>query len=125
MENQAAEQPTVLLVDDDEGIRESVRELLEYEKVHVELAENGEVGLELLKSKKPRVILLDIRMPVMDGWQFEEERLKDPELSKIPTFVFCTGNKNSSKPPGIHPTGFLSKPIEVDDLLNAIKPFLN
>lgn len=115
--------PDVLVVDDDSAIRESVRDVLQLEGYHVVTAENGEDALSKTSGNKPRVILLDVSMPVMNGWEFREAQLQDPNIRDIPVLVFCAGNKNDARPPGITAAGFLSKPIDIDDLLQAIRPF--
>ena len=115
---------TVLVIDDDKDIRGAVQDLLELEGYSVVTASNGEEGFKVLKGLTPNVILLDVRMPVMDGWEFIEVQRLDPKLSKIPLFVFCAGDKIESRPPGIEATGFLSKPIDSDDLLDSIRPYL-
>jgi CheY-like chemotaxis protein len=84
----------------------------------VECAENGYVALNLLNtgSVNPDVIILDMRMPIMDGWEFLEERKKHPNLSNIPVIIV------SSEPNvlghGIH--GRVGKPVDVELLLQLI-----
>lgn len=77
----------ILVIDDDEGIREALQLTLEMEGYTVFTAANGKVGLEFLSSQMPRLILLDLMMPVMNGWAFLEAVEKDPVLATIPIVV--------------------------------------
>src|SRR5205814_8831977 len=82
--------PRILVVDDDPDIRDSLREVLEDEGYDVSCVGNGREALDHLKAASPRpcVILLDLMMPVMDGWQFRREQKKlEPELANIPLVV--------------------------------------
>ena len=76
----------VLLVEDDIDVREAVADTLDEAGYRVSPARNGQEALDMLRSGavQPRVILLDLMMPVMDGWQFREEQLRDPALASIP-----------------------------------------
>ena len=75
----------ILVVDDDPDIRDSLREVLEDEGYGTSCVANGREALDFLRSgKRPCVILLDLMMPVMDGWQFLEEQKRDPALAAIP-----------------------------------------
>src|SRR4051794_18478515 len=83
----STDQP-VLLVDDDGSVRESLTELLEADGYRVVAAENGLRALALLRAGvRPSVVLLDIMMPEMDGWDFRLQQLRDPELALIPVVV--------------------------------------
>ena len=80
--------PRVLLVEDDAAIRESLAELLQDEGFDLLLAANGQEALEILRrGASPAAILLDLMMPVMDGWDFRQAQLEDPELRGIPVVV--------------------------------------
>ena len=75
----------ILVVDDDPDIRDSLREVLEDEGYEVACVGNGREALDHLKTANPRpcVILLDLMMPVMDGWQFRKEQKQDAEIAGI------------------------------------------
>src|SRR6266851_3285570 len=78
--------PPIVVVDDDADIRQAVREVLELEGYRTLGAGNGEEALQLLRSsdEHPQLILLDLSMPVMDGWEFLLGMDSDPELHQIP-----------------------------------------
>lgn len=104
------------MIEDDPDIREALAETLSYEGYDVALAENGLEGLEVLRERsRPHVILLDLLMPVMSGWQFRQEQLADPSLAGIPVVVV------SASPPGdARPDRYLPKPFSIDALLSAV-----
>lgn len=85
---------TILLVEDEEAIREVMEAVLQSEGYSVVCTGNGAAALDVLRDGlRPGMIILDLVMPVMDGWQFRTAQLHDPELLKIPTVVFtAVGN---------------------------------
>jgi two-component system, chemotaxis family, chemotaxis protein CheY len=107
---------TLLLVEDDEDIRQALTFAIEAEGYRVVSAEDGISALSLLSSLQvpPRLILLDIMMPKMDGWQFLRERRKHPNLSQIPVYVMSALQERRLLEPA---TGYLHKPVELDDLI--------
>ena len=113
----------VLVVEDDRDIREAVREILEdhaYEPVE---AENGAVALEVLRAGQPDpcLILLDVMMPVMDGFQFRAEQEKDPSLSAIPVVLFTA--HAAVTPSSVGAVGVLQKPLDFDRLLKLLEEY--
>jgi DNA-binding NtrC family response regulator len=113
---------TILIVDDDEGTLESLGGLLALEGYPVEKARNGREALEKLAAGNapPALILLDLKMPVMDGWQFLTERTKDAGSSEIPV-VLLSGLPYIPNAPGV--ADFLSKPIDATRLLACVRRF--
>ena len=111
----------VLVVEDDCDIREAIEEALTIEGYRVKTAVNGKEALEMLKSAPPQwrpcFILLDLMMPVMNGWEFLLVQRADPELSKIPVMI-CSAVADRGKYPGI--LEFIKKPLDLDDLLNLV-----
>lgn len=79
--------PIVLIIEDDLELRELYEQRLRLEKFDVRLAPDGKSGLDLAKSEKPNVILLDLRMPKLDGFEFLKKLKTDPEISNIPVAV--------------------------------------
>src|SRR5579862_4027549 len=78
---------SILVVDDDRSIRQTLCEILQDEGYTVSTARNGAEALEILKHRRPRLILLDLNMPVMNGGDFRLVQRFDPVLRRIPTVV--------------------------------------
>ena len=80
---------TILLVDDNSDILEVIRVILETEGYRVATASNGAEALARLREGlDPQLIILDLTMPVMDGWEFRDRQLADPALRDIPTIIY-------------------------------------
>jgi CheY-like chemotaxis protein len=112
----------VLIVDDDEGALDALGGLLEIEGYSVVKARNGREALESLAAtgEEPGLILLDLKMPIMDGWQFLAERAKDAATRGTPV-VLLSGLPFIPNAPGI--ADFLSKPIDAKRLLDCVRRF--
>lgn len=112
---------TILVVDDDYEIRSTLAELLEDEGFTVRSAANGQEALAVLRGEPllPDLILLDLMMPVMSGWQFREEQLKDPALSAVPVVVLTAGTVGPEVG-SLQAAGVLKKPLDLDTLLDSI-----
>jgi two-component system, OmpR family, response regulator CpxR len=109
-----ARRRSVLVVDDDEAIRQVIAEVLRDEGYDVVCAANGVQALhELHKQDHPDVMLLDLMMPVMSGWEVLEELQASDELSRIPVVVV-----SAMSAPGV--PEHLSKPIDIEDLLTTV-----
>lgn len=111
---------TLIIVEDDDTIRENLRELLEMEDYFILEAENGKVALDTLRKLHseqkalPFVILLDLNMPVMSGREFLIAQRADPgPISKVPVIITTA----AAEAPGLGTRGFLRKPIDLDQLL--------
>jgi CheY-like chemotaxis protein len=112
----------ILIVEDDFDIREALTQILEDEGFQVRCASNGREALEVATSGPvPRLILLDLMMPVMNGWQFRAEQLKDPRLAAVPVLVISADPHLQSKAAALGVAGLLKKPIALDDLLSAVR----
>jgi two-component system response regulator CpxR len=106
--------PSVLVVDDDEAIRQVVSEVLRDEGYDVVCAENGVQALrELQEERHADLVLLDLMMPVMSGWEVLEQLQMSDELSRIPVVVISAMNA-----PGAQE--YLAKPIDLDQLLATV-----
>jgi CheY-like chemotaxis protein len=108
----------ILVIEDDEGIRETLRLTLELEGFDVITAANGKLGLDALKEHKPCLILLDLMMPVMDGWAFADALEKDADLASIP-IVVVTAVAESAKNVKLA-RGVIKKPVDMDVLLKIV-----
>lgn len=114
----------ILVVEDDTSIRELLVELLESEGYQVASAINGLEGLKYLQSNQnPDLILIDLMMPVMDGYSFRTEQLKNPDWSKIPTVVMSAEANAKEKMKNFNITAFLSKPVELDTILKTVSRY--
>jgi CheY-like chemotaxis protein len=109
---------SILVVEDDQDIRESFKDFLEGEGYHVLLASNGKDALELLRSEKiyPGLVLLDLMMPVMDGKTFLQELEKDPTLRKLPVVV-CTA---AAEKLSFNIVGLMKKPVDLDKVTETV-----
>ena len=117
--------PTLLLVEDDDSIREIVSEVLASRGYEVLSARNGREALEVLRRRAaspPRVILLDLMMPDMDGRQFLAERRKDPAMVPIPVIVLTAAGRTQVSPE-LDVAAWLSKPVELDRLLATVAQY--
>jgi CheY-like chemotaxis protein len=113
---------TILLVDDDTDLRVSVAEALEDEGHQVLHAANGREALQQLKEgQRPDLILLDMMMPVMDGWQFRAEQQKLAELVAIPTVIFTAYNVPAGTTEQLNAAGILKKPLRLAQLLAVVE----
>ncbi len=121
----AAVRGSVLVVDDDEDIRLTLRELLEDEKYDVWTAQNGQVALDLLRraAHLPSLILLDLMMPVKDGFAFRTEQRADPKLAAVPVIVMSAAADLRAKSARLGVAHHLCKPVDLDTLLAAIARF--
>jgi CheY-like chemotaxis protein len=109
----------VLLVEDNDDVREMMALALQLGGGHtVWTAANGEQALELLKSgSRPNLILADLMMPVMNGWEFRDALMKDPDLSTIPVVVISAVTGELAH---LGSTEYLSKPVDIDRLLDLV-----
>ncbi len=121
MTGEPNEMSPILIVDDDPDIRDALEELLEDRGFSVLGASNGAEALNLLRTLHvpPSIILLDVMMPVMDGYGFLEERRRDPSLSRIPVAIITAGQGvDLARLGGTMPV--LYKPISVPELMIAL-----
>lgn len=110
---------SILLVEDDAALREVLAEALELEAFRVECSAHGADALGKLRAGlRPDVILLDLMMPVMDGWEFRDAQLADGELAGIPVVV-VTAAGTLSRP--IDAREIVHKPFRIEDLVGAVE----
>jgi two-component system chemotaxis response regulator CheY len=112
----------VLIVEDDEDLREMMAQILALEGFDTATATNGREALEYLKrDDAPQLILLDLMMPVMDGWEFQRERSRDPVLAGVPVVVLSALDETRAVGAASHE--FLKKPLDFDRLLQLVKAY--
>jgi CheY-like chemotaxis protein len=110
----------VMVVDDDADIRETLGDLLVDEGYEVESAAGGREALELLRNgARPGVILLDLMMPEMNGWQFRAAQLDDPALAGVPVVVVSALSDVAGRASALG-VPYLAKPIDLDQLLSTV-----
>jgi CheY-like chemotaxis protein len=117
----------ILVVEDDAAIREVLTEILELDGYQVDAASNGEEGLQSLSKKPlPHLILLDLMMPVKDGFAFRSEQLANPQWSKIPVIVLSANANLETRINQLsdHKLPFLKKPVDLDVMLGSVKSAL-
>lgn len=116
--------PRLLLVEDDRALQESLCELLEDAGFQVVCADNGRQALDYLQDgPRPCVVLLDLMMPVMNGWEFREEQVRDAKLSDIPVVILSADGRAEMKARMLGAEGWLRKPIEMSRLFRMLERF--
>jgi CheY-like chemotaxis protein len=111
----------VLIVDDDPNLLEVTRFVIESEGMAVETARNGQEALAFLRTHSlPGLVLLDLMMPVMSGWEFLNEVAKDPLLKTIPV-VALTAVEHAQAPGAV---GMLHKPMDLGSLIRVVEHYL-
>ena len=112
----------VLIVEDDEDLREMMAQLLTLEGFHTATVANGREALEYLhEESKPDVILLDLMMPVMDGWEFRRQQQADPVLAPVPVIVLSA--LDQARASSLEADAFLKKPLDFDRLLSLVRAY--
>ena len=114
---------TILVVEDNLALLEGIRDLLEVSGYNALIAENAEEALKLLADNRPDLIVSDIMMPGMDGYQFYEEVRKRPELIEVP-FIFLTARgekRDIRKGKELGADDYITKPFEEEDLLVVVR----
>lgn len=113
--------PIILIVEDDRDIRDVLAEILAEEGYEVLVAEDGAEGLRrLAEGPSPDLILLDLMMPRMDGYQFREEQRKNPAWGAIPLVLLTAGVETSDKITALGALDVVRKPVKIDFLLDLI-----
>ena len=106
-------------MEDDADLRESICEALTEAGYATRPAENGEIALECARAERPCLILLDLMMPIMNGWEFRSEQLRDPQLCSIPVVVMTADFRAAEKARDLH-ADCLKKPIRLENLIEVI-----
>lgn len=118
---QSRDHKCILLVDDDDGIRSVVGEILREEGFHVVCACNGMEALALLRSGvRPCVILLDLMMPLLNGWEFLQLIKQAPDLAQIPVVILSGIDNLEARAASLGARVILRKPVELDALLGIL-----
>jgi CheY-like chemotaxis protein len=112
---------TIMVVDDDDDIRDALGEVLRAAGHTVVSACNGHEALELLRQNQSVcLVLLDLMMPVMDGYRFLEAQKRDPEIAGVPVAIITAGTAERER---IERTPLLRKPIKLQTLMSLIAKY--
>lgn len=113
----------ILLVEDDKDLSEALGQLIQDEGYSVNIVNNGKEALDYLGTHNPlpRVILLDIMMPVMDGIEFRAKQRQDSRIAAIPVIVISAGDLSPQKTQGLGAVDCLRKPLNLDRLFELVK----
>jgi|EP01012_Entosiphon_sulcatum_P043015 DNA-binding response OmpR family regulator len=115
--------PKILVVDDDEHILRSLSQYLELEDFNVVSASSGPEALTLFAQEKPDLLVLDVMMPGMDGFQVLEKLRGDPETASVPVLMLTARDQHNDILKGYQmgATSYLVKPFNLDELVEAIR----
>jgi DNA-binding response OmpR family regulator len=121
------ERPTdrlVLVVDDDPDILQTLALCLSTEGYNVLMASNGQEALDTLARERPAVVLLDLMMPVMDGWQFVSE-LESRGWRRMPLLILIADRAVQAHAQKLRADAFLAKPFDLDELLGKVSQLMS
>jgi len=117
-----SDERVVLVIEDDPDVRSMISILLGLEGYRVSAAENGQEALDVLHGGvRPDLILVDLMMPVMNGWQFRAEQTRDPLIADIPAVVISGGDRVAEHSKALGAADYLRKPIDLDVLLATVQ----
>jgi CheY-like chemotaxis protein len=123
----ASEKPaaatTVLVVDDDQDIREILSEILRDAGYIVVVASDGREALERLRSATPSLILLDLNMPGIDGFELIGRLRQDPASARVPVVVMSAVSEMTQRVAGLDVDDALAKPINLAQLLQVVERY--
>jgi two-component system alkaline phosphatase synthesis response regulator PhoP len=116
--------PKILVVDDDVDLVAVMKGTLESKLYDVIVAYNGQEGLEKAKREKPDLIILDIMMPVMDGFNFADAFNKEPSISKIPVIALTSFSESLGQPFPFQVSEYVMKPLKPKNLIAKVEEYL-
>lgn len=116
----------VLIVDDEPDVLKMLKMVLELEGYETLLASDGQTALRRIELEEPDLVLLDIMMPVLDGWGVLE-KLQKASLRKLPKVIILTakGERSMERAMELGASRYLSKPFETEDLLASVRDVLH
>ncbi|MAX79550.1 MAG: hypothetical protein CL843_05155 [Crocinitomicaceae bacterium] len=113
----------ITVIEDNADVRNNIKEILEAEGYQVSIAENGEIGLEIIKRNQPHLVICDIMMPEMDGYQVLEKIRVNPTIAATP-FVFLTAKTSKedlSRGMELGADDYIMKPFTIEELISRIR----
>ena len=115
---------TVLVIDDHADLRDGLQVVLRREGYEVETAAHGREALNKLHTGlRPCVIVMDLMMPVMNGFEFREAQLADPTLASIPLIAYSGVTDPRRTAQQLHAAAYVNKPTEVEELASVVRQF--
>ncbi len=112
----------MLIVEDDADLRDMMSQFVSLEGFRAATAANGLEALGYLRRRPaPKLILLDLMMPVMDGWEFQRERRRHPSLVDVPVVVLSALDESRALDAATH--GFMKKPLDFERLLQIVRTY--
>ena len=115
---------TILVIEDEKDIRDSIAQLLSMEGYSVRTATNGKEGLEALRQlPTPHLVLLDLMMPIKNGYEYNLEHRQDAAYSTVPIVVMSADGHLEQKKAKLDAQAYLTKPLDIDNLLETIQRF--
>ena len=118
------QKPKILVVDDDAELVTVMKGALESKSYDVIVAFNGKEGLEKAKKEKPDLVILDILMPVMDGFMFADLFNKDPSLAKTPVIALTSFSESLGQPFPFEVCEYVLKPLKPKELIAKVEDHL-
>ncbi len=115
----------MLIVEDESGVREVLAELLVDEGYELQVARNGREALQVLQRWRPDVILLDLMMPIMDGWAFRAEQLRHVSLASVPVIVLSAVREQHLQMERLGAAASLPKPFDLDAVATTVHRVLS
>ena len=110
--------PKILVIEDDPDLAEAMGEFLASGNYRVRYARDGAQALQMLKAETADLIVLDLMMPGMNGWEFRDHQGSDPNLAGIPVLVLSALDRQQS---GIDAAAYMRKPFRPEELLKVVK----
>lgn len=114
----------VLIVEDDTALREALGQVLTDEGYDLLSARDGLEAVNCLKKgHRPDVILLDLSMPVVNGWEFRMFQKRDPEIADIPVILITAGGYSREEVAWLEPSALIHKPLDLPMLLSVVRKY--
>lgn len=114
----------ILITDDDPGIRRFLQRALVHQEYEVSTASNGREGLAAIEREPPDLLVLDLMMPIMDGWQVYRA-LENGDYPKFPIIVITAGERVHEAQKGLPKAHVLAKPFDLDEFLSLVQRLLD
>ena len=117
------EKKLILIVDDDQGIRDALSELFEMEGYGVKVASNGEEGLAVLRAMDPEpdLVLLDLMMPSVDGLEFRQRQMNENLRTHVPVVLMSADGQIEKKRLRSGVTDHLRKPMDISQVMDVVR----